>query len=78
MHLLRWAQQEERMALLRVADLIAHLQTLPQDLPVLAYDACEDTSELTLEGIRVFGDFEEFWFYDGVFRDDAHVEIIGG
>lgn len=36
-----------------IAELIAHLQTLPQDLLVVAYDACECSSLVGLEDIHV-------------------------
>lgn len=65
--------------LTRVADLVAHLLTLPQDFPVLAYDASEDYSPLGLAGIRVEPDGAEDWWDNAMNRrDDGHVTIIGG
>ncbi len=65
---------------LTVGELVAHLLTLPQDLPVLAYAAHEDYSRLTAEGVAVYADGEERWWSSAMLdhRDDAHVTIIGG
>lgn len=64
-----------------VSDLVAHLLTLPQDLPVLAYGACEDHCRLTEQGVTVCKDGEDVWATrvgnTWQARRDAHVLIIG-
>lgn len=66
---------------LTVAQLIEHLQTLPQDLPVSGYCADESTGWVTLKGIRIETEDREEW--NDLYNEDGtpfigqHLDIMG-
>jgi len=61
-----------------VAELVAHLLTMPQNLPVTAYAADESVSAISLENVALEGIYDERWHDGSAWRNDAHVNIIGG
>lgn len=66
---------------LTVAQLIEHLQTLPQDLPVTGYCADESTGWVTLNGIQIKTEDRDEWNdltnADGSAFIGQHLDIMG-
>lgn len=61
-----------------VAELIRHLQTLPQDARVVAFAADEDYSELEYEGVEHRANWEVYNRFTGKNETIPVVKIIGG
>lgn len=63
---------------MKVKDLIAILQTMPQNIPVTGYNEQERTEEITKEGIRYFKQSEHSYFsVKGTKLYKEHVDIMG-